>query len=95
MGTAPPLDHTERYAESFSVQPAHCFRFITRSVSGSQGSPARCDEPVAYQGRFRHRTGKWYKVESCVDHAGDLTDGKRIGASVTDIRDAPSSPFRD
>jgi len=95
MGTSTPLDHSERYSESFSVQPGHCFRLITRSVSGNQQSPARSDVPVEYQGRFKHRAGKWHQVESCMDHAGDLTDGKRISASVTDIRDAPSSPFRD
>jgi hypothetical protein len=95
MGISTPPDHTERYSESFSVQPGHCFRLITRSVSGSRQSRTRCDEPVEYQGRFKDRAGKWHQVESCIDHSGDLADGKRISASVTDIRDALSSPFRD
>jgi len=95
MGAPTPLDHTDRYAESFLVEPGHCFRLIARSVSGRQQSPTRCQEPVEYQGRFKHRAGQWHQVESCIDHAGDLTDRKLISASVTDVRDAPSSPFRD
>jgi len=95
MGPSTSLDHTERYSDSFSVQPGHCFRLIASSVSARQGSPTQCDEPVEYQGRFKHRTGKWHQVESCAGHAGDLTDWKRISASVTDSRDAPSSLFRD
>lgn len=89
------MDHAEPYAESFSVQPGHCFRLITSSVAGSKASPNHCDNPVEFQGRFKDRAGKWHKVESCIGHAGDLTDRKRISASVTNIRDAPSSPFRD
>lgn len=89
------MDHAEPYAESFSVQPGHCFRLITSSVAGSKASPNHCDNPVEFQGRFKDKVGKWHKVESCIGHAGDLTDRKRISASVMNIRDAPSSPFRD
>jgi hypothetical protein len=89
------MDHAEPYAESFSVQPGHCFRLITSPVAGSKASPNHCDIPVEFQGRFKDKAGKWHKVESCIGHAGDLTDRKRISASVTNIRDAPSSPFRD
>jgi hypothetical protein len=86
------MDHAEHYAESFSVQPGHCFRLMTRSVVDSQGSPTHCDKQVEFQGRFKDRAGKWRKVESCSDHAGDLTDSKRISASVTNIRDARDAP---
>jgi hypothetical protein len=89
------MDHAEHYAESFSVQPGHCFRLVSSSVAGSQGSPTHCDKQVEFQGRFEDKAGKWHKVESCIDHSGDLTDWKRISASVTNIRDAPSSRFRD
>ena len=89
------MDHAEHYAESFSVQPGHCFRLVTSSAAGSQASPNHCSKLVEFQGRFKDKTGKWHKVESCIDHAGDLTDQKRIGASVTSFREAPSSPFRD
>ena len=80
------MNHVEHYADSFSVQPGHCFRLLTSSVAGSQASPTHCDKPVEFQGRFRDRAEKWHKVESCNDHTRDLTDKKRISASVTNIR---------
>lgn len=89
------MDHAEHYAKSFSVQPGRCFRLVTSSAVDSQASPNQCANPVEFQGRFKDKAGKWHKVESCIDHAGDLTDRKRISSSAASFREAPSSPFRD
>jgi hypothetical protein len=68
-----------------------CFRMVS---SSTQGSPVLCPMPVEFRGRFQDGRGKWHAVWSSIDHAGDLTDWKRVSASLSDISDAPKSPFR-
>jgi hypothetical protein len=85
------MDHEGYYAEAFYPEPGQCLRMI---MAGAQGSPALCPKPVEFRGRFQDGAGKWHDVWSCIDHAGDLTDWRRVNASVTDIQDAPNSAFR-
>jgi hypothetical protein len=66
-----------------------CFRMVSSSM---HGSPILCPNPVEFRGRFQDGTGKWHKVSSCIEHAGDLSDWKRVSASLTDIADGPKSP---
>ena len=80
------MDHEGYYAEAFFPEPGQCFRMVS---SSTHGSPILCPNPVEFRGRFQDGTGKWHEVWSCIDHAGDLTDWKRVSASVTDISDTP------
>lgn len=81
-----PLDPKNYYAEAFFSEPGRCFRMVS---SSTHGSPMHCPQPVEFQGQFQDSTGKWHDVWSCFDHSGDLSEWKRISASVSDIRDAP------
>jgi hypothetical protein len=85
------MDHEGYYAEAFYPEPGQCFRMVS---SSTHGAPALCPSPVEFRGRFQDGRGKWHDVWSCIDHAGDLTDWKRVSASVTDVSTAPKSPFR-
>ena len=88
------MDHEGYYAEAFYVEPGKCFRRVTSSKAGSKGSPIHCPEPVEFTGIFQDGKGKWHTVWACFDHAGDISEWKRVSASVTDISSAPRSPFR-
>jgi len=86
------MDHERYYAEAFYVEPGRCFRMVTSSTPGSQGSPTHCPKPVKFRGRFQDGIGKWHEVWSCIDHVGDLTDWKRISASVTEMSSGTRGP---
>ncbi len=88
------MDHEGYYAEAFYPAPGQYFRMVTSPNPGSQGSPILCPKPVEFRGRFQDGRGKWHDVWSCIDHAGDLTDWKRVSASVTKIEDVWSPAFR-
>ena len=85
------MDHEGYYADAFFVAPGRCFRMVTSTEPGSQGSPDHCPEPIEWRGRFQDRTGKWYRLESCDGHRADLDPVQR----VTGPRIDPSKrPFR-
>jgi hypothetical protein len=88
------MDHESHYAEAFYVEAGQCFRMIISPNPGSQGSPTHCPNPVEFTGLFQDGTGKQHVVWSCIDHAGDLSDWKRVSASITDISEGQKSPFR-
>jgi hypothetical protein len=84
------MDPKSYYAEPFFSEPGHCFRKVSCS---RHGAPTHCLNPIEFQGRLQDSTGRWHDVWSGIDHAGDLSEWKRVNASVTDISDAPKSPF--
>ena len=86
------MDHVDHYAESFSPQPGVCFRLVISANEGSRGAPAHCPDPVEFSGRFQDAKGGWHQVEARIDHAGDLTDWRRINASITDIGTGLAAP---
>jgi len=51
------MDHEGYYADAFFVAPGRCFRMVTSTEPGSQGSPDHCPEPIEWRGRFQVRTG--------------------------------------
>jgi len=74
-----------------SARSRPCFRMVS---SFRHGAPTHCPKPVEFQGQFQDGTDKWHTVWGCIDHAPDLSEWKRVNASVADISSAPKTPFR-
>lgn len=53
------------YAQAFSVQPGHCFRFVHNGVGHAKHCPAR----VTRHGTFIDGRGKRWEVDACDEHA--------------------------
>ena len=70
------------YAEAFTLTPGRCFGLVADPEPRRQGQPAPCDEPVAWQGRFRTRGEDIYRVDACDDHGDELTHRSRIPESA-------------
>ncbi len=66
------------YAEAFSPQAGHCFRMVTSAVPGQQGAPHHRVLPVMIGGIFADGNGVRHVCESCMEHAGPLTDWYRL-----------------
>jgi hypothetical protein len=88
------MDHEGCYAEAFFVEAGCCFRMFTSSNPREPGLADSSPEVCRVRGRFQDSTGNWYDMWSIIDHAGDLSEQKRVSASLTDILSAPSSPSR-
>lgn len=54
------------YADAFSVDRNHCWRYITRG--GFRGIPRRCPDPINWAGRYDTRDGIHHRVWSCDGH---------------------------
>jgi len=56
------------YAAAFETRRGKCFRY----VYDRNKQPARCPEPIVTDGWFRDRSGRWWRVDACAEHAGQL-----------------------
>ena len=72
-----PMDHSDRYAYAFRAEPGQCFRMVVSSEPA--GASIRCPNRVEWRGSAQDGGGVWHLVESCMDHAGDLTDWRPVG----------------
>ena len=71
------------YGNAFSAQSVRCFRMIYEEVTTR---PTHCPGEVQTRGWWRDNGDRWWTVDACREHAGELSDrrpgpGDRLGVS--------------
>jgi hypothetical protein len=72
------MDPSDHYADAISTEPGRYFRMVASSEPGKRGAPIHCPNRVEWRGRVKDGSGVWHEVESCTDHAGDVTDWRPV-----------------
>jgi hypothetical protein len=76
---------SQHYANAFTTDLGHCFRFVNTTMPGARGSPRHCREPVVIRGTFTDRGGRRHRVDSCSDHSDELATPRPLTASVMTV----------
>lgn len=59
--------------DAFFVAPGRCFRMVL----SPELQASHCSQPVAWRGRWKDAKGRWYRVEACEMHGGELEGARR------------------
>lgn len=67
------------YGNAFAVEAGRCFRLVYEEDTSR---PMHCPGTVMTRGWWRDGSGRWWVVDSCEAHAGDLSRGRPGPGSV-------------
>lgn len=67
------------YGDAFSPDAGRCFRWVYRDDTTQ---PMRCAHTVSTRGWWQDRSGVWWAVDACPDHADALNGRPGPGARI-------------